>query len=150
MPISAITLFCDDIRYERDGKRTLVGVHQDARLAESYPLEITQLFAMTFVRCPRAELPDQLAVTLTQNGQDDEVLEFPQDFLEQSRQRVTDQTGPEDQVTFEAVARLSDMKITEETRLAVRVTTPRGDIPAGRLILRAHTDGSPETGQSSR
>lgn len=145
MSISAITLFCDDIRYEYDGKRTLVGVHQDARVGERYPLKLPQIFAITYIRCLAENIPDWLTITISQKGQQDETVEVPTEYLEQSRRRAADSKTLDSPVTFEAAARLSDLTITEEITIAVRVAVPEGEIAAGRLILRAADDAPSES-----
>lgn len=145
MSISAITLFCDDIRYEHDGKRTLVGVHQDARVGERYPLNLPQLFIITYIRCLAKNIPDWVAITISQTGQEDETLEVPAETLAQSRQRAAENRTPDTLVTFEAAARLSDLTISEALVIAVKVAVPEGEIAAGRLVLRAADDTLPDS-----
>lgn len=145
MAISAIALFCDDVRHEMGGQRSLIGVYESRLLGESYPFDIPELFVVTILRCPASDTPDQLAVTIHMPGVEEETFPVPETTLAELRR--PDQTNEDagQLRTLELHRRFTHLTVSHPVTISVTVQADDQEIPAGTLTLQAGDDDA-ETG----
>lgn len=140
MTISAIALFCDDVRHEMGGQRSLIGLYESWLLGERYPFDIPELFAVTILRFSARDTPHQLAVKIQLPGAEDQTVPVPETTLAELRQPdQTDETA-EQLRTLELHRRFTHLTVSEPVTISVRVQTDKQEIPAGALTLQASDD----------
>ena len=146
MAFSAITLFCDDIRYEYDGKETLVGVYQAAYQAPDFPLHIHNLYAVTTIRFTEGDAPENLQIETHLLENAPAIWKMPDADAAQAKGEARDNDAPDDSLQFRMVARLPNFTVPHPGPLIVRVRSGGTLLPSGALTFRhedemAHDDG---------
>jgi hypothetical protein len=137
MTLSAITLFCDDIRHESNGQRILVGVYRRAWLAERLPSQVDRLYAITLLRAPEDSWPERTLVTLTWPGAQPDRCTIDKGDIEAPHE-VDEDPPVEGGVrlrTIEVNHCVEDREVLEPGFIDVRVDADGVVIPAGQLAL---------------
>lgn len=137
MTLSAITLFCDDIRREYNGQRTLVGLYRGAWLAESLPFQVKKLYMVTLLRAPTNSWPERITLTTTYPGTDPESFTLHSGDIEDADDQSTNDSDSitEPLRTIEVSHVLEDVKVTQPGAIAVTVEADGLALPAGHLKL---------------
>ena len=74
LPRSVITLFCDDVREEKSGMDTLVGVHPDNINVPSFPFSFPKMAIYTRINLDVADSPGDIPIFISVPNQDDVLL----------------------------------------------------------------------------
>lgn len=137
MTLSAITLFCEDVRFEHDGKRTFVGVLQDTYSVPEYPFKVPRLIALTILRWSQGNLPERIHVSYGLVGEEKRNIELPESSLEQLRRASPSRTDDVGISTLEIGISLADLNIQQPSNFTVHIHTGTTSIHAG--VLRFET-----------
>lgn len=71
---SVVTLFCDDVREEKSGKDTLIGVHPDNINVPSFPFSFPKMAIYTRINIDVADSPGEISIIISVPNQDDVLL----------------------------------------------------------------------------
>ena len=74
LPRSVITLFCDDVREEKSGMDTLIGVYSDNVNVPSFPFSFPKIAIYTRINIDVADSPGEISIVISVPNQDDVLL----------------------------------------------------------------------------
>jgi hypothetical protein len=133
--ISAVALFCSDVRQERAGTETLVGVLPDNITLPKYPCAFPQMTVYVRMHLNTSYRPSQILTRLVMpDGSELDRSEIEQALLEQSREKALASGTP----YMGLITRfgLAPLQVNEPGRLKAIVTVDGVDIVAGSLNCR--------------
>lgn len=145
MAISAIALFCDDVRQELGGQRSLIGLYESGLRGETYPFDIPELFSVTILRFPVSETPNQIAVTIHTPGAEDQTVNVPETTLAELREPDQREEDVMQLRTLELHRRLRHLTVSGPLTISVTVQADEHEFLAGALTLAANEEHAGET-----
>ena len=137
MTLSAITLFCDDIRFESNGQRTLVGLYSASGLAGKGYVRFSGLHMITFLRGLKDQWPENITVSLALPGEEPDTFTIPRNEIEKSNNASEDRpdASADGLRTVELRRHIEGFQVEESSAIEVTVVADGVGIPAGRLEL---------------
>jgi hypothetical protein len=136
------TQFCDDIRYEADGKRTFVGVYSGAMYVNTdFPVVLPKLgLAIRYVQAVE-DCPEKAEIVVTIPGGEAEspafraeiTLKKDGEIIESGRYRPDGKESV--QIATETTFTFSPLVILQAGVIQVTARTEKGDIDLGRLYV---------------
>jgi hypothetical protein len=151
---NAYVLFCDDVRQEVGGKKTLVGVYGTVLYVPAFPTLIPKFYAITTLICDSTKIPRQLTIRLDYGKEEiakaDLTSEDLQEFITEADKEAAEERGqfPESdpsKIRLTVEIMVSPFVIREGRRLASHVETEHGSVRAGSLVV-VQQDGVESTG----
>lgn len=134
--LSAVALFCDDVREEKAGTTTVVGILPDNVSVKSVPVSFPKLGLYVRINFPTAaEPPQNLSIRLTVRGSPDHVLteidsKLIDDARRQSREKGATLAGL---VTF---AVMSPFQVKEAQRIDAKIKIGDEELVCGTLNVQ--------------
>jgi hypothetical protein len=139
LPYGHVT-FCDDIRYELNGKSTLVGVYgTEMRLFGEAPLMIPELHAVVDLNFDPENLPPNGVIKIIKSGSEEVVCEQSFAFPDKGETRTDTAFHPEsDAISFTRLSAhflMRNVLVDEPCRLKVRAFIEKDEIRIGSLYV---------------
>lgn len=136
------TIFCDDVRYETNGKVTLVGVFsEDMRIAAQFPIALPK-FVISFMYMERpgeSDDPLELRVYLPGDPDDQPSIKAPlaEDDTKRLRSHQLRDPSPEvdGRVAFRNNVELSPLFLIQPGKIKVRMLRGDEEIKLGTLTV---------------
>lgn len=130
------TIFSDDVRYEVNGKLSLIGCYSDSLLVESFPVSLPKLCVYTRVISQARQPFQKLIIRAFRDDTEIGRVEVPREDLEREAIKLT--SGSESQqrsAVITAVLTFSPFQIDSPGDLRVDAETELGTIEGRRLIV---------------
>ncbi len=120
------TIFCDDVRQETSGKRTLVGVYGHTLLVESFPITLPKLCLVMRLVIPANTDFERISFEIIKGDESILTAEIPPEVVEQVKTKesadVIEDLKGEKVFLFPSQVVLSPIVFEEAVPLKVRVT----------------------------
>jgi hypothetical protein len=133
-------IFCDDVRYELNGKSTLVGVYgTEMRLFGEAPLMVSELHAVVGLNVDPKSLPLDGVIKIIKSGSEEIVCQQDFEFPDTGEERTDVVFHPEKlqqkYVVLNAHFLIRNVVIEEPCRLKVRAFIGKDEIRLGSLHI---------------
>lgn len=147
MKFSATSIFCHDIREEKAGTETLVGVLPDNINVPAVPSRLPQLCSYTrIIMLPPFDQVDVSAALLSQDGSEFFRNSIDKEILKKAHEEAAEAGAPMATIVSRIVA--APMEFKEVGRMIVRVEVDGEGINCGQLNIRIgktiSTNASPQ------
>jgi len=132
---SAVALFCEDIREEKAGTITLVGIFPDNINVSKVPMHFAKLAVFTRINYPVDMKPERLEVILKDaEGSETNFGSFDQAFIEEAVKRAKEKGAPIVGLITQIVA--PGFPVQKPGRLVVVVKAPKSEVIAGHADIK--------------
>lgn len=122
LPRSAITLFCDDIREEKTGMDTLIGVYPENVNVPSFPFAFPKIGIYTRISFDVTDAPGEIAVRFSAPKQDDVPLTvFSEEFVSNAQIESKTNGSPITGLITKAVSVSFPVKEAGQVRVIVTI-----------------------------
>ena len=133
--ISVVALFCSDVRQEKGGTETIVGVFPDTVNVPTIPGAFAQMHIYVRMHMLPSFKPRQIITRIVQpDGSEFDRSEMDQVLVERTREKAIEKDSP--YMGLIAKFTMVPMHIAHEGRLQVIVSVDDEDHVAGALNLR--------------
>ena len=134
-PISAVALFCEDIRDEKSGAQTLIGIFPDNADVPAFPCTFSRLGLYLRIHIDPAFDPHSLSLVLRMpSGQEQVVAELGRELIDKGRREAEDSQSP--LIGFISRTIVRDFTISGPGRIAAVVKVGEREILAGALNIQ--------------
>lgn len=149
MSIHGMTLFCDDVREEKSGKRILIGLYADNLVVPGFPIDLSHLMLVNLIRGPNGAVPRSLAIKLSLPPDHQWVTDIPVDKL--TRDGVFDR-GPDGILnwTLEIGLPLPAIQITGPGIITAEIIIDGTPFVTGQMNVQAAVEEAPPTPTPTR
>lgn len=145
----AICLFCDDIRTEVNGKRSLIGCYGSELIVPELPMTLPRLCIVVMATCFFNDPVKTLSISVKYDDFNT-AFDMPSEFIEnimrdmkssfdKERADFEGDEAPKVRLTSQII--LSPLQINTEGRLVVHATTEREQVRAGSIRIRLPKPG---------
>ncbi len=132
---SAITLFCEDVREEKSGMNTVVGIFPDNIEANKIPFSFAKLAVYTRLILDIDKEYRDISITLMQPGQEKRILtNVPPDLVAKSKEDARSQRAPIAGIISRTI--MAGFKVETEGRIVVTVGVNGEEHISGTLNIR--------------
>jgi len=146
---SAVALFCEDIREEKSGTTTLVGVFSDNIEVPQLPMNFPKLAVYTRIIFPINQKPEELQVIIKDaDGKETNFSSFDRDFVKKTIDGVKSKGAPIVGLITRAIA--PGFPVQKAGRLLILVRGAKFEIIAGQLNIRVSEQSSTEPSASAQ
>ncbi|WP_091646382.1 DUF6941 family protein [Aquisalimonas asiatica] len=141
----AHAIFCDDVRMERGGKQTFVGVYGPSLRVDSFPATLPSFWAVVYLVSPASDPVTELKVQVKKG---DEVLGEADIDGDELRglypSSVRERTSDAHRITANLQIQFSPLKLASDGLICVIVQTEREVFDAGHLKVQERTRVQPK------
>lgn len=136
--ISMVAMFCADVRQEKGGTETIVGVFPDSVSLPNIPGAFSQMYVYVRMHMRPAFQPQSIITRLVlPDGNELDRTAMDADLMETARQKALANGSPYLGLVAKFV--MAPMKVTQEGRLQAIVAVDGEDYVAGVLNFRMQT-----------
>lgn len=131
--LSAIAIFCEDIREEKQGTSTLVGVFSDNINVPAFPFAIPKLAIFLRINFPTAgRSPSEITVSMTQFDRDEEAFTIiGSELIEKSKLDAIRNNAAITGMVTKAV--IANYGVERPGRVTLRISNAEVDFICGSL-----------------
>lgn len=141
MSLSAFTLFCEDVRAEKAGTESIVGIFPDNISADKgHPFAFPKLAIYTRIRISLDWKIEPITVLLAANSSESMLTSMDEEFLSKTLGDARSAGAPFATITSRAV--FAPFPVPEPTRFIVVVTTASERIEAGYMNVAPAPEGA--------
>jgi hypothetical protein len=136
--IAVVALFCSDVRTEKGGTETIVGIYPDRIKVPQFPGAFAQMAFYVRIHMLTTYRPAQvIARVIMPDGNELQRNEVGQDLIEQTRQATIERGAP--YMGLIVKFQVAPLRIEQEGRIQILLTVDGEDIVAGALQCVAST-----------
>lgn len=133
-----VAVFCDDIRYERGNKHSLMGCYSDQLILEQVPATIPKLCVEVTTLTPLEHPFSKLTLRAILNDEIIGVADITGENLAEMQKGVRERSGADTtRLGIRAHMVFSPLAIIQPSTLRVEAETEEGIIKGSRLTIRA-------------
>jgi hypothetical protein len=139
-PISVVALFCEDIRDEKSGMQTLIGIFPDNADVPAFPCTFPKLGLYLRIHIDPAFDPYSFSLVLRMpSGQEQVVAELGRELIDKGRREAEDSQSP--LIGFISRTIVRDFTIPGPGRISAIVKVGEQELLAGALNVQEIPQG---------
>lgn len=132
MTTSCITFFCDDIREEKSGKDTLVGIYSDNLASEKFPINFHRLALYTRINLSVDEKVNEITIRITApGGIKDELAKLEGEFIRNAQNDAKSKGSRQTGIINKAI--IGSAVVSEPGRIEIVVQIDKQEFLSGFL-----------------
>jgi len=138
---TSFTQYCDDVRQERDGRVSLMGVYPaNAIIDRDSKDRLPKVCAYTVLSLPLVEKLTSIAVTTSWNGKEIERVDIPEGVMTEFNNKLESDPDKKQQLMLATVVQIRDLEIGDGGRLQTKVSVNDAVIETRSLRLKPRQD----------